>query len=86
MNERIKELMKGCFDVTVDSRGREECTTDYAGIEKFAKLILQDCIEQCQGIGSVIEATYDGEEARRFISVANSCAEMIKRRFFTFWS
>lgn len=86
MNERIKELMKGCFDVTVDSRGREECTTDYIGIEKFAKLILQDCIEQCQGIGSVIEATYDGEEARRFKSVANSCEEMIKRRFFTFWS
>jgi hypothetical protein len=86
MNERIKELMKGCFDVTVDSRGREECTADYAGIEKFAKLILQDCIEQCQGIGMVIEATYDGEEARRFKSVANSCTEMIKRRFFTFWS
>ena len=86
MNERIKELMKGCFDVTVDSRGREECTTDYIGIEKFAKLILQDCIEQCQRIGMVIEATYDGEEARQFKSVSNSCAEMIKRRFFTFWS
>ena len=43
MNKRIKELMKGCFDVTVDSRGREECTADYAGIERFAQLIVLEC-------------------------------------------
>jgi hypothetical protein len=45
MNERIKELMKGCFDVTVDHRGREECTADYAGIEKFAELVVMECAE-----------------------------------------
>jgi hypothetical protein len=49
MNERIKELMKGCFDVTVDSRGREECTTDYIGIEKFADLIINECAELSTG-------------------------------------
>jgi hypothetical protein len=43
MNERIKELMKGCFDVTVDHRGREDFSTDYAGIEKFAKLVALEC-------------------------------------------
>ena len=67
MNERIKELMKGCFDVTVDSRGREECTADYAGIEKFAMLIVKECLDvinQPNGVGDddVIRISKDIEE------------------------
>lgn len=83
MNKQIEELAKQA------GLGQERWNTTEEFnffLEKFAMLILQDCIEQCQGIGTVIEATYDGEEARRFKSVSNSCAEMIKRRFFTFWS
>ena len=45
MNERIRKLMEGLFDVTVDSRGREECTADYAGIERFSDLIVRECAE-----------------------------------------
>jgi hypothetical protein len=45
MNERIKELMKGCFDVTVDSRGREECCADYINVQKFADRIIMECAE-----------------------------------------
>ena len=67
MNERIKELMKGSFDVTVDSRGREECTADYAGIEKFAMLIVKECLDvinQPNGVGDddVIRISKDIEE------------------------
>ena len=43
MNERIKKLMEGLFDVTVDSRGREECTADYANVQRFAELIALEC-------------------------------------------
>ena len=45
MNERIRKFMQECFDVTVDSRGREECTADYAGIERFSDLIVRECAE-----------------------------------------
>ncbi len=45
MNERIRKLMDGCFDVTVDSRGREECTADYINVQKFAELIVRECAE-----------------------------------------
>jgi hypothetical protein len=79
MNKQIEELAKQA------GLGQERWNTTEefnSFLEKFAMLILQDCIEQCQGIGTVIEATYDGEKARRFKSVANSCAEMIKFRFF----
>jgi hypothetical protein len=42
---------------------------------------MLDCISQCRGVGSVIEAMYTGEEARRFKSVADNCERMIKERF-----
>jgi hypothetical protein len=35
--------MEGLFDVTVDSRGREECTADYANVQRFAELIALEC-------------------------------------------
>jgi hypothetical protein len=41
--------MEGCFDVTVDSRGREECTADYVNVQKFADLIITECAELSVG-------------------------------------
>jgi hypothetical protein len=49
MNERIRRLMEGLFDVIVDSRGREECTADYANVQKFADLIIRECAELSTG-------------------------------------
>ena len=43
MNERIRTFMEGYFDITVDSRGREECTADYINVQKFADLIIMEC-------------------------------------------
>ena len=54
MNERIRIFMEGCFDVTVDSRGREECTADFINVQKFADLIIMECAELSVGyIGNV---------------------------------
>jgi hypothetical protein len=41
--------MEGLFDVTVDSRGREECTADYINVQKFADLIVRECAELSTG-------------------------------------
>ena len=41
--------MEGCFDVTVDHRGREECTADYINVQKFADLIIMECAELSVG-------------------------------------
>ena len=49
MNERIRIFMEGCFDVTVDHRGREECTADYTNVQKFADLIIRECAELSTG-------------------------------------
>ena len=54
MNERVRIFMEGCFDVTVDNRGREECTADYANVQRFADLIIRECAELSVGyIGNV---------------------------------
>jgi hypothetical protein len=49
MNERIRKLMEGLFDVTVDSRGREECTADFINVQRFADLIVRECAELSTG-------------------------------------
>ena len=49
MNERIRKLMDGCFDISIDSRGREECCADYINVEKFADLIVRECAELSTG-------------------------------------
>ena len=49
MNERIRIFMEGLFDVTVDHRGREECTSDYINVQKFADLIIMECAELSVG-------------------------------------
>jgi len=49
MNERIRKLMEGLFDVTVDHRGREECCADYINVEKFADRIIMECAELSTG-------------------------------------
>ena len=48
MNERIRAFINGCFDVYVDHRGREDFSTDYAGIERFSELIVLECIKMVE--------------------------------------
>lgn len=48
MNERIRKLMGGCFDITVDHRGREECCADYINVQRFAELVVMECIKMVE--------------------------------------
>jgi hypothetical protein len=47
--------MEGLFDVTVDSRGREECTADYINVQKFADLIVRECAELSVNYGGNVK-------------------------------
>lgn len=44
MNERITSIMQKCFDISIDQRGREECTADYTNIQMFVQLIVEECL------------------------------------------
>ena len=49
MNERMYELINQCFIGTTDGKLSELNTV--ANIEKFAELIVRECIEQSMSIG-----------------------------------
>ena len=53
MNPRIKDLMESCFDITVDSRGREDCSADYINVQRFVELIVEECCEQIREIDAM---------------------------------
>ena len=48
MNERITAIMQKCFDISIDQRGREECTADYTNIQMFVQLIVQQCLKDIE--------------------------------------
>ena len=52
MNKRIQELIKEC-EITSTSyfHGRGNITDTYFDREKFAKLIVQECIQQIERVG-----------------------------------
>jgi hypothetical protein len=55
MNNKIKELAEQSFDIIKDNRGRVEYSADSYGIEKFAELIVRECIS-C--VGSQADKAY----------------------------
>ena len=55
MNERIRKLMDNRFDVTVDFRGREECTADYINVQRFSDLIVRECAELSVNYGGNVK-------------------------------
>ena len=79
MNERIRLLAEQAGISIRDHYDESGSTT--AELEKFAGLIVLRCVDQCHGVGSVIESMYTGEEARRYTSVAESCQRMINPYF-----
>jgi len=72
MNERIRELAKQAdieFDVSSDNYGVDTATVIPYDLEKFAELIVQECMRMCE-VAQVGYLTYGLEkEASGAISV-----------------
>ena len=82
MNERIRTFMEGCFDVTVDSRGREECTADFINVQKFADLIIKECVEIVETQRVPIYSSRSGEMAAKWtMDALRSCRDEIKEHW-----
>jgi translation initiation factor 6 (eIF-6) len=81
MNERIEKLAEQAVlqaNEVFDQKGK-----DYSGIvmEKFAELIVRECIAQCEFVANMATLTNNGEMARKTQTTAESCAKMIKKHF-----
>lgn len=94
MNERIRELAKKAGDYVnevytppVRSKTPGKIWEDgHIGWheqfhEKFAELIILECVQQCESLADIAENINSGEIARKTKATAQSCGKMIKLRF-----
>ena len=78
MNEQIKQFMQECFDISIDQRGREECTADYANIQMFVQLIVQECVKDIE-TAAYQDSCEDWEYG--YNSGLNKAKELIAKHF-----
>ena len=81
MNERIKKLARECFDVANDGNEDEYLGTT-AGIEKFAELIVRNCVEIVETQRVPVGNSAAGETAARLTMLAlRDTRDEIKEHF-----
>ena len=89
MNERIKELYEQALLVyeipyessVVDSTIVSTYKRRQFDAEKFAELIVRECVSKCEVVANMATITNTGEMARKTKATADSCATMIKEHF-----
>jgi hypothetical protein len=90
MNERIRELSEQAEKYALDNVGKghygiEDLIYQFQFVdtkmEKFAELIVKECVKKCDFVAAMAEITNTGEMARKTKATANSCARMIKEHF-----
>lgn len=86
MTERIKELKEQAWTlVSIEERDRGELYQAQEQWErcdqKFAQLIVQECIGRCEFVAEMATITNTGEMARKTKATADSCARIIKQHF-----
>jgi hypothetical protein len=79
MNERIKQLIKTKSTILFPGTDTVDC--QIADIEKFAELLVRECVRKCEVVAAMAEITNTGEMARKTKATADSCAQMIKEHF-----
>lgn len=79
MNKRIEKLADMCRDYHRDGHGNYIEQFDE---EKFAELIVRDCITLCETVALTAEcANSNTELARKTKATAKSCADLMKMHF-----
>ena len=81
MNEQIEKLARECFDVANDGNGDEYLGTT-AGIEKFADLIIKECVEIVETQRVPVGNSAAGEMAAKWtMDALRSCRDEIKEHW-----
>ena len=79
MNERIRELAeqaKGFVDLNQHVGGEKGCMVyTYDGLEKFAELIVRECIQVVDGMAD------PEEDSDRYVWALHNASEKIKQHF-----
>ena len=77
MNERIRQLLEQAKTESSQWLGSKPATTiTYDELEKFAELIVRECVAKCEVVANMATITNTSTKA-----TADSCAIMIKQHF-----
>ena len=76
MNQRIQQLAEQCRGNPMTSEFEPRFDK-----EKFAELIVKECVAKCEVVANMATITNNGEMARKTKATADSCAIMIKQHF-----
>lgn len=77
MNERIRQLLEQAKTESSQWLGSKPATTiTYDELEKFAQLIVRECVAKCEVVANMATITNTSTKA-----TADSCAIMIKEHF-----
>ena len=78
MNERIKQLLGQAYDEAVPETWTTLSSEQQGRVyEKFAELIVRECVEVCGSVAAV-RAGYHDADGR---DTADSCGDQIKEHF-----
>ena len=80
MNERIRQLAEQATSIQGPTP-YNPLTFEVFDKEKFAELIVAECVKKCDFVAAMAEITNTGEMARKTKATANSCARMIEEHF-----
>ena len=80
MNERIQKLIEQATS-TQGPTPHNPLTFEVFDKEKFAELIVRECVAKCEVVANMATITNNGEMARKTKATADSCAMMIKQHF-----
>ena len=80
MNQRIQKLIEQATS-TQGPTPYNPLTFEVFDKEKFAQLIVQECVAKCEVVANMATITNNGEMARKTKATADSCAIMIKQHF-----
>lgn len=81
MNEQIFEFGRAATIWCCGNEYSSQEEWDAAWEQKFAELIIRECVVQCESVADTAMITNIGEMARKTKTTADSCAKMIKQRF-----
>lgn len=88
MNERIKELYRQAHSIRHydgdPAREGNPPTVYWQGevsAERFAYLIIQECLSKCEFVANMATITNTGEMDRKTKTTAYSCATLIRQHF-----
>ena len=80
--DRIELLWGTALDKAVPETYTQLSNDQLARVrEKFAELIVRECVSKCEVVANMATITNTGEMARKTKATADSCATMIKEHF-----